>query len=123
MNAERINQLLPPESVRGIHGSELKRYLEENGFDAYVFNGEIEDIRHHLAKARPLIVCFAPAHSVFFLHYAVITGLGEGTVVMNDPARGRSFEESLNRFVKEWQKTGNWALLAVPHAGAQTTAK
>ena len=114
-NAERIDKLLPPDSVKGIRGSELRRYLEANGFDAYVFNGEATDLRHHLLKGRPLIVCFAPRHSLSFLHYAVITALDDASVWMNDPARGPATREDWVRFAEEWRRTGNWTLLAVPH--------
>ena len=55
---ERINELLPA-SRRGIRGVELKEYLAKRGFAVYVFDGELEDLRNHFDKGRPVIVCLA----------------------------------------------------------------
>jgi hypothetical protein len=58
-DAERIDEALPA-SDRGTLGSDLRTYLEAHGFSAFVFDGESEDLTHHLAKGRPLVVCLAP---------------------------------------------------------------
>src|SRR6266852_3281886 len=47
-DAERIDQVLPPLSAKGIQGQALKRYLEEHGFAAFVFSGELRDLKQHL---------------------------------------------------------------------------
>ncbi|MBV9084154.1 MAG: C39 family peptidase [Acidobacteriaceae bacterium] len=112
--SERIRELLPVSSVKGIQGEALKRYLDAHGFQSFVFNGELVDLRQHLAKGRPLIVCFAPAGIKAPLHYAVVVGLDERSVWLNDPARGKLSREDRHRFVSEWRETGGWTLLAVP---------
>src|SRR3954470_11433348 len=38
---ERIHKALAPASAKGIAGLSLKRYLEQNGFSGYVFDGEL----------------------------------------------------------------------------------
>lgn len=113
-DAERINQLLPPTSPKGIQGEALKRYLESQGFQAFIFDGELTDLRSHFAKGRPVIVCLAPKGTRGPLHYAVVAGLDNQSVWLNDPARGKLFHEDLERFQTEWRRTDNWALLAVP---------
>jgi predicted double-glycine peptidase len=113
-DAERINQLLPATSPKGIQGEALKRYLDGRGFQAFIFEGEMSDLRNHFAKGRPVIVCLAPKGNRGFLHYAVVAGLDEKDVWLNDPARGKLFREDVERFTTEWRRTDNWALLAVP---------
>jgi predicted double-glycine peptidase len=113
-DSERIDKYLPPTSAKGIEGKALKAYLEEQGFQTFIFDGELADLQHHLEKGRPVIVCFAPKGPRAPLHYAVIAGLDEHSIWMNDPARGKLFREDLDRFLGEWKATGNWALLAVP---------
>ncbi len=115
-DAERINQLLPATSPKGIQGEALKRYLDERGFQAFIFDGEVEDLRNHFSKGRPVIVCLAPKGNRGLLHYAVVAGLNDKEVWLNDPARGKLFREDIQRFTAEWRKTNNWALLAVPRS-------
>ncbi len=44
-DAARIDQVLAPGSKKGIQGRALKRYLEEHGFAAFVFSGEVGDLQ------------------------------------------------------------------------------
>jgi uncharacterized protein YvpB len=111
---EQINKFLPAKDPRGIKGSALKAWLQQHGFRAFVFTGQETDLEHHLAKGRPVVVCIAPKGISAPLHYVVIVGIADKHVWMNDPARGKLFEEPLSRFLSEWKDTGNWALLAVP---------
>jgi ABC-type bacteriocin/lantibiotic exporter with double-glycine peptidase domain len=111
---ERIDELLPVTSPKGIQGTALKIYLDQHGFRAFIFDGQVVDLQHNFDKGRPVIACIAPRGPKAPLHYVVIAGMGDHTVWMNDPARGKLFEENLDEFKKEWDATGNWALLAVP---------
>jgi ABC-type bacteriocin/lantibiotic exporter with double-glycine peptidase domain len=115
-DTERIDRLLPG-SANGIRGEALRNYLEQRGFSAYVFDGEISDLQHHFDKGRPLIVCLAPRGPKAPLHYAVVVGIDKERIWLNDSARGKLFSEGLERFRKEWDATGHWALLAVPRSG------
>lgn len=115
-DTERINQLLPATSPKGIGGEALKRYLDERGFQAFIFDGEMSDLRNHFAKGRPVIACLAPKGNRGFLHYAVVVGLDDRDVWLNDPARGKLFREDIGRFNTEWRRTSNWTLLAVPRS-------
>jgi uncharacterized protein YvpB len=112
--AEQINKFLPATDPRGIKGSALKAWLQQHGFRAFVFTGEEIDLEHHLAKGRPVVVCIAPKGISAPLHYVVVVGISKEQVWMNDPVRGKLFQETVPRFLGEWKDTGNWALLAVP---------
>lgn len=116
-DAGRIYALLSPSSRDGIRGQALKRYLEEHGFSTYVFNGEFSDLRNHLEKGRPLVVCLDPRGANSLSHYVVVVGIDASAVYFHDPARGKLFKEELKRFQHEWKATGSWTLLAVPRPG------
>lgn len=116
-DSERINELLPA-SAKGIKGRELKRYLEDRGFSAYVFDGELKDLRQHFEKGRPVVVCLGLKGSSAPLHYAVVVGIDSDAVWLNDSARGKLVREEIARFERAWRVTGNWALLAVPRLGS-----
>ena len=110
--AERIDRVLRPKSG-GLSGDALRRYFEANGFSAYVFNGEIADLRAHTSKGRPVIACLRPAaHGE--LHFVVVAGVDADRVIINDPARGKNIAQALPEFLREWKASGDWALLAVP---------
>jgi predicted double-glycine peptidase len=117
VDTERINEALPAQSKRGIRGEALKTYLEERGFQAFVFSGEMQDLRAHFAKGRPVVVCFAPNARGGLLHYAVVAGVDDRSVILNDPTRGKLVREDLGSFEAKWKVTGNWAMLAVPRKG------
>ena len=109
--AERVNRYLPATRA-GLSGSELGDYLEANGFTAYLFTGELDDLRNHLAKGRPVIVCLGPVRPL--LHFVVLTGIDETEAIFNDPARGKSVHLNIGAFLRDWKASRNWALLAVP---------
>jgi len=118
-DAGRIDQVLLPDSKKGIQGQDLKRYLEEHGFAAFVFSGEISDLQQHLAKGRPVVVALGLNGARTPLHYVVVVGLKDKAVLVNDPARGKLIDIDLQRFLLVWKPAGNWALLAVPRTDSQ----
>jgi predicted double-glycine peptidase len=113
-DTERINRFLPATPAKGIQGAALKKYLEDRGFNVYVFTGELNDLEHHLEKGRPLVVCLGLKGSRAPLHYAVVAGMDRGSVRLNDPARGKLIREDRETFLAAWKVTENWVLLAVP---------
>jgi ABC-type bacteriocin/lantibiotic exporter with double-glycine peptidase domain len=119
-DAGRIDQVLPPDSKKGIQGQALKRYLEEHGFAAFAFSGEVSDLQQHLTKGRPVVVALELNGVRAPLHYVVVVGLKEKAVLVNDPARGKLIEIDLHRFLLAWKPAGNWALLAVPRTDSQS---
>ena len=96
----------------GTLASQMKRYFENLGFRTYVFAAELEDLNHHLASGRPLIVCLENDA----LHYVVVAGIdpGNDTVVVNDPARRKLTQIDRPSFEKSWNRCKNWTLLALP---------
>jgi len=115
MDAEKIQRELYSKAFRGIRGSEMERYLRESGFWPTEFRGEWSDLESHIAKGRPLIVAIQPG-AKSPLHYVVVVGLDQANeaVLLNDPERGKLIRVERAEFEKEWKRTDNWTLLAVP---------
>ena len=115
-----IQRALYSSEARGIYASDLERYLQQNGFQTFAFNGTVDDLRQHLQKGRPLIVALKPGGSAP-LHYVVVTGLDweRGLVMVNDPAVRKLLKQDRSRFATEWSAANNWTLLAVPQQGGR----
>ncbi len=115
-DARQIQRTLYSPEAKGIYASSMERYFRQNGFRVFAFRGTLQDLRHHLAKGRPLIVCLKDSGSSGPLHYVVVVGLDwqEGVVLVNDPAQRKLLKMDLNIFEKRWRPMHNWTLLAVP---------
>ena len=115
-----IQQALYSKPAHGIYASDLQEYLTAHGFATYVVHGDLELLTHHIERGRPLIVALKPT-SAQGLHYVVVAGVdpGEHTVFVNDPAQRKLLKVDSAAFEKEWQATGDWTLLAIPHAAQQ----
>ena len=98
---------------KGIRLAEMKSYLEEIGFQAYTLRGNSRDLEQHLAKGRPIIVSLQDGRSKR-LHFAVLVGMEESAVFLNDPTRKAGNRQDRARFEKQWAGAEHWMLLATP---------
>lgn len=98
---------------KGIPADAVECYLRSHGFRVFVFRGEQEDLWDHLSKGRPLLVCLKPGRGSA-LHFAVVAGIGDGAVALNDPADRKLRLYGTEQFLREWKAADNWTLLAVP---------
>jgi len=117
--ARRIQHALYNPQAKGIYASDMERYFRRNGFRVFAFRGRLEDLHHHLARGRPLIVCLRDSGKTGPLHYVVVVGLERqrGVVLVNDPAQRKLLKMDLRNFEKRWRPMHNWTLLAVPERG------
>jgi ABC-type bacteriocin/lantibiotic exporter with double-glycine peptidase domain len=115
-DAARIQRELYSPAEKGIPAAAMKSYLERQGFRAYAFSGEWQDLLHHLSLGRPLIVCLKPSRRAA-LHYAVAAGVAADAVALNDPADRKLRKWERGEFEKSWRAADSWTLLAVPQAG------
>jgi predicted double-glycine peptidase len=113
-NASIIQQALYSREAKGIFGSGMERYFEGAGFRAFVFKAGWVDLKQHLSKGRPLIVCLRANSGA--AHYVVVAGLDwqRGLVLVNDPARRKLLKLDQTSFEKGWSAAQNWTLLALP---------
>jgi ABC-type bacteriocin/lantibiotic exporter with double-glycine peptidase domain len=114
-DAALIQRELYVPSARGIPAAAMVAYLKKNGFRAFAFSGEWSDLQHHLALGRPLIVAIKAGGDS--LHYAVVAGLSETTVALNDPSDRKLRLYDREDFEQKWNATDHWTLLAVPQSG------
>jgi ABC-type bacteriocin/lantibiotic exporter with double-glycine peptidase domain len=116
----KIQQALYSKEAHGIYASQMEHYLDTRGFRTFAFAGAWDDLNHHLAKGRPLIVALRPAGSSP-LHYVVVAGLDweRGLVLVNDSAQKKLLKLDRASFEREWNAAGKWTLLAVPQSGAR----
>ncbi|MGE0405286.1 MAG: C39 family peptidase [Candidatus Korobacteraceae bacterium] len=110
-----IFRVLYSPEARGIYASSLERYLREQGFRTFAFEGSWQDLRQHLGKGRPLVVALQPETGAS-LHYVVVTGLDweRELVLINDPAGRKLMKRERRSFEKQWESAGKWTLLALP---------
>lgn len=109
-----IYEALYNDHANGILADEMERYLRQESFRTFVFDGQWTDLTEHLSKGRPLIVAVSEGKGR--LHYIVVAGLdlSRNLIVVNDPARRKLMKIHRAEFEKRWRTTGNWTLLALP---------
>jgi len=117
-DAVQIQRALYSHRAHGIYASAMQTYLQEHGFQSFAFSGKWDDLQHHLAKGRPLIV--GVKSSADALHYLVVTGVDDEhrMLIVNDSARRKLLKYDRAGFEREWSATSNWTLLAVPRSSA-----
>ena len=118
---QHIQRALYSSRAHGIYASDLGRYLQQQGFQTFVFRGTWTDLRQQLLKGRPLIVGLGTTAGSGPLHYVVVTGLDWQLhlVLVNDPAERKLLKRDRSSFEKQWQTAGNWVLLAVPQTAGR----
>jgi len=122
-DARQIQRALYSHEGQGIYADDLERYLKQQGFQTFAFQGAWEDLREHLEKGRPLIVALKTGRDD--LHYVVVTGLDwqQDVLLKNDPAERKLLKQSRASFEKEWKAAANWTLLAVPQQDGQAPSR
>jgi uncharacterized protein YvpB len=114
-----IQQQLYSPKAHGIFASDMEHYFQQHGYRTFTFTGDWDEVKHHLEKGRPLIAALKPSKDDASLHYLVIAGLDNATVMVNDPAQRKLLKEDRSTFEREWNATGKWTLLAVPQQPAR----
>lgn len=98
---------------KGIRLADMKSYLEELGFQAFTLHGKWSDLEQHLGKGRPVIVSLQAGRTKR-LHFAVLVGIEDEHVWMNDPTRKSAHRTERKKFEKQWAGAEHWMLLATP---------
>jgi len=113
IHAESFSSLVDP-GQQGIRGEDLISEVTRRGWSAASFRGDAMLVQRSLEARRPLIALVEDRPGRF--HYVVVVSWVPGKVVVHDPAR-RPFqvlEEQL--FLRKWERSGSWTLLALPPA-------
>jgi predicted double-glycine peptidase len=110
---KQIYERLYDAQRKGVLLAAMRRYLEELGFHAFTFRGQLAELESHLAKGRPVIVGLKKTPSAG-LHFAVIAGTEGNQVWLNDPTRKRPHRLKKAEFERQWGLGDRWVLLATP---------
>jgi predicted double-glycine peptidase len=110
---EVARELLQPE-LRGIAGSRLAAFASARGMTAIAHAGDVDHLRDHVGKGRPMIVAWAMGGGRH--HDVVVIGFDEARqrVIVHDPARGAGRHVDLDTFRRRWAGAGHWTLLVAP---------
>lgn len=111
--AGEVYQRLYDARRKGIPLAEMKRYLQEQGFQAFTLRGEWPDLEQHVGKGRPVIVALKKNRRSA-IHFAVMAGVEDGHVTLNDPTRKGAQSVEKAKFLKQWELAERWMLLATP---------
>jgi len=110
---EVAGELLQPE-LHGIAGSRLAAFAAGRGLTAVAHVGDIDHLRDHVGKGRPMIVAWAMGRGRH--HDVVVIGFDDDgrRVIVHDPARGAARRVDLDTFRRRWAGAGHWTLLVAP---------
>jgi ABC-type bacteriocin/lantibiotic exporter with double-glycine peptidase domain len=111
----RIDSELRPEAGRGIRAGDLRDYARKQGFAAFAFYGNLQDVKRELELGRPVIVGTVKPYDDERVraHYEVVVGYhpDKRLVMTMDPAHGFR-QNTLDGFLAEWAST-NWVTVVV----------
>ena len=97
--------------------AELRDVARHAGFNAFVVEGQVQDLAHELKSGRPVIVGTAKPTITgeHVAHYEVVIGLHGKTqrIATLDPAQGLR-QNSYQGFLQEWLPTGSVLLVVIP---------
>ena len=117
MTIDEISTRLPAAPAEGFQAGDLRDLARERGMKAFVIAGDIKDLRQQLEKKRPVLVGVVKRTALNrgLAHYVVVVGYDAENqrILTLDPARGWR-EDSVERFMKEWEASGRLALVAFP---------
>jgi hypothetical protein len=100
--------------IRGVTGESMVSFLRQQDYVAFSFRGEWSDLTKNTDLGRPIIAALAPK-SGHPIHFVLVVGINEQSdVVFHDPDRAAYVKEPIDRFLKQWNATDRWTLIAVP---------
>ncbi len=97
----------------GIPLTEMRSYLQSQGFNAFTLRAQWPDVESHLAKRRPVVVGLRKKKDGL-LHYATMVGIERESVWLNDPTRKKPHRMKRTDFEKHWALADRWILIAAP---------
>lgn len=109
--AQSFASLVDPRQ-KGIRGEDLISAITRRGWGATSFHGDAALVQRGLEARRPLIALIEDRPGRF--HYVVIVSWTAGKVVVHDPARRPFHVHEEPEFLRKWERSAYWTLLALP---------
>jgi ABC-type bacteriocin/lantibiotic exporter with double-glycine peptidase domain len=101
----------------GLRGEDMRDFCEQAGFSAFMFRGDLDGVKDHLRKGRPVVVAIR-AKTARLYHYIVLVGFDDASsvVLANDPQEGKLVRIADRKFLALWGRSKAWSLLVVPRS-------
>ena len=89
-------------------------FAAARGMTAVAHAGDLDHLRAHVGKGRPMIVAWAMGKGRY--HDVVVVGFDDDRrrVIVHDPARGAARSVDRDTFDRRWAGAGYWTLLVAP---------
>ncbi len=121
---------LKTENQKGTSQKKIIEIFQKNHLFCYTNNNSsIEEIKNFLKRKLPVLVNYVDKEKKEG-HFAVIIGIKEEKIILNDPWYGEDFEIDISEFKNRWRDSKgdhkNWILVASPkdlEVGKQFLAK
>ena len=116
LSEEIIAQAIYSPSAQGVLLHDMAWFAREQGFQADVRSGNVQDLKQAIDERLPPIVLldYGIAH-VRRPHFTAITGVTDGGVFQLDSKRADDYVR-MNLFTRLWERAGNQYLVITPAA-------
>lgn len=100
---EELAKKLRTEKKEGTSHTKMKQIARREGFKVITREGAtITIIKNFLKKGKPVIVNYIEKENNEG-HYAIVTGINKGQIIMNDPWFGKDFKMEKKEFMERWK--------------------
>ncbi len=114
---DEVGERVFRKGLRGSLSIDLLIYAREKGFDADVIKGDIDSLKHEIAKDHPVLVFLNLGFKLLpRWHYLVVYGYDDrkGEVITHSGiTEVKRFR--YRDFMKKWSATDYWGLVITPH--------
>lgn len=99
---EELIKKLKTDEEFGVNPKEITEFFNKQGLFCYVNDqSSIEEVESFLGKGLPVMVNYLePSNDEG--HYAVVVGIANGDIILNDPWNGEKFKLTRRDFEKRW---------------------
>ncbi len=118
---EQITARVYLPELRGTLPMDMERYLRETGFETASSAGTLEGLKAQIRGNTPVICLLDLGFSLYRRpHYVTVIGFDDvnGVVIAHDGVSANTVI-GYEKFMKEWDRAGDWMLVARPAASAK----
>jgi ABC-type bacteriocin/lantibiotic exporter with double-glycine peptidase domain len=116
VNVEQIKAGVYLPELRGTLPMDMERFMREAGFRTFSSSGTLDDLKARVRKNVPVICLLDLGFSVYRRpHYVTVIGFDDvnRVLIIHDGVTENKVI-GYESFLKEWERAGNWMLVAVP---------
>jgi ABC-type bacteriocin/lantibiotic exporter with double-glycine peptidase domain len=116
VNAEQIKVKVYLPELRGTLPMDMERYLHDEGFETTSFAGTLDGLKTRIRKNVPVICLLDLGFSLYRRpHYITVIGFDDANrVIIAHDGVTANIVIGYEKFMKAWDRAGNWMLVALP---------